>query len=80
MSKTTITLRVDEVHKTALDVLAASQKRDRSFIINEAIENYLEVQQWQIEQIKKACKEADEGKFASDSQVQTFFNQWTYAD
>jgi len=42
--------------------------RDRSYVITEAIDAYLEVNQWQIEHIRKVCAN-DAGEFASDDEV-----------
>ena len=76
MAKETIAFRLDENKRAALDAIAQSLDRDRSYILNEAIDAYLEVHQWQLEEIKKAVAEADEGKFASDEKVNSFFDKW----
>ncbi|MDO8757517.1 MAG: CopG family transcriptional regulator [Elusimicrobiota bacterium] len=76
MRKQTITFRTDIQRKTALDVIAASLDRDRSYVLNEAINNYLEVHQWQIAHIKKGIRQADAGKFAKDSEVSAAFSRW----
>ena len=47
--------------------------RDRSHLINQAVESYLEVKRWHIEQIEKAVADADAGKFASPEEVEAFF-------
>ncbi len=43
--------------------------RDRSYIIHEAVDAYLETQRWQIEHIKQGVKEADEGKFVNPAEM-----------
>jgi predicted transcriptional regulator len=68
-----VTFRLDDDKLDFLDQLARSMDRDRSYLINEAIEDYLEVRRWQIEQIKKAVADADAGKFASAEEVEAFF-------
>jgi RHH-type transcriptional regulator, rel operon repressor / antitoxin RelB len=68
-----VTFRIDDDKLAFLDELASSQKRDRSHIINQAVDNYLEVKRWHIEQIEKAVAEADAGKFADPEQVEAFF-------
>jgi predicted transcriptional regulator len=68
-----VTFRLDEDKLDFLDQLARSMDRDRSYLINQAIEDYLEVRRWQIEQIKKAVADADAGKFASEEEVEAFF-------
>lgn len=69
MSKTTISFRMDEARKPALDALARSQQRDRSFLINEALDNYLEVQAWQIDHISRGLSEADRDEFVSSDDM-----------
>lgn len=68
-----VTFRLDDDKLDFLDQLARSMDRDRSYLINQAIEDYLEVRRWQIEQIRKAVADADAGKFASAAEVEAFF-------
>lgn len=77
MSKENITFRLDSEKRTALDVIAAGLDRDRSYILNEAINLYLEMHQWQIEEIQRGIAEADAGDFASKEEVQTVFARLT---
>jgi len=65
MHRETLTFRIDPETKAALDALAGALDRDRSYIINEAVDAYLETQRWQIAHIKQGLKQADEGKFVS---------------
>ena len=73
--KTGISLRIEEEKIDKLDKLAKLTKRDRSFHINEAIENYLEVQDWQIDRIKEALKHADNNDFASSDEILKVFSR-----
>lgn len=68
-----VTFRIDDDKLAFLDELASSQKRDRSHIINQAVDNYIEVKRWHLEQIQKAVADADAGKFASPEEVEAFF-------
>jgi predicted transcriptional regulator len=68
-----VTFRLDDDKLQFLDQLAKSQDRDRSYLINQAVEGYLEVRRWHIEQIKKAVADADAGRFASPEEVEAFF-------
>ncbi len=76
MSKQTITFRVDAQKRKALDAIAAGMDRDRSYVLNEAISNYLEVHQWQVAHIKEGLRQADAGEFAKDSKVSSAFARW----
>lgn len=73
MRKNTITFRVDAKKKRALDAIAAGMVRDRSYVINEAIDNYLDVRQWQLEHLKEGLRQARAGIFATDAEVAAFF-------
>lgn len=68
-----ITFRIDDSTLHSLDQLAKAMDRDRSFVINEAVGNYLEVKQWHAEQIQNAIAEADAGEFATDAEVDEAF-------
>lgn len=68
-----VTFRMDDDKLEFLDKLAKTMDRDRSHLIKEAVENYLDVKRWHIEQIEKAVADADAGKFASPEEVEAFF-------
>lgn len=76
MNKRTITFRMDAQKRKALDAIAVGIDRDRSYVLNEAINNYLEVHQWQVAHIKEGLRQADAGKFAKDSEVSAAFARW----
>jgi predicted transcriptional regulator len=40
-------------------------------VINAAIENYLEMHQWQLEQIKQGIKDSEEGRSYTTSQIRS---------
>ena len=71
-----VTFRLDDDKLQFLDRLAQSMDRDRSYLITQAVESYLEVRRWHIEEIKKAVVEADAGNFASPEEVQATFDSF----
>ena len=73
LAREAVTVRMDAEKRAALDTLARALKRDRSFLINEAVDDYLAVQRWQIAEIEKGLREADAGDFASDAEVEAAF-------
>jgi predicted transcriptional regulator len=79
MSKENITFRLDSETRAALDAIATVMERDRSAILNEAVRLYLELHQWQIEEIQQGIAEADAGDFASDAEVDDLFAKLTHA-
>jgi predicted transcriptional regulator len=56
-------------------LLSKAISRSKSYLAAEAIEAYVNDQQWQIEAIIGGIKEADEGRFATDQQVQKSFRK-----
>ena len=76
MDRQTISFRLGTERKEALDAIAAALDRDRSYILNEAIDAYLEVHRWQIEHIKEGIRQADAGEFATDAEVTAAFARW----
>jgi predicted transcriptional regulator len=61
MSKETISFRIEAKKRAAVDALAGALDRDRSAVINEAIDAYLELHHWQVEHIRRALVEAESG-------------------
>jgi predicted transcriptional regulator len=76
MSKNAISVRVPDETIEDLDKLAKVRQRDRSFLVNEAIDLLLDMHQWQIQHIKEGLRQAKEGKMASKAQVQAQIDQW----
>lgn len=58
MPKATITLRIEDDKRQALVQLAVALDRVRSYVLNQAIDAYLDVHAWQIEHIKEGLKQA----------------------
>lgn len=54
-----LTVRVKPVTKTRLAAMAKATSRSQSYVIEEALELYLEVNEWQINGIHAALTEAD---------------------
>ncbi len=66
MSTAVLTLRINNKTKLMLDRLANATHRTKSFLAAEAIERYIELEAWQVKEIKAALKEADKKDFVSD--------------
>ncbi len=79
MSKENITFRLDSDKRATLDAIAAGMNRDRSYILNEAIAAYLEIHQWQIDEIQQGIAESEAGDFASEAEVEAMFTKLTHA-
>lgn len=73
---TTMTIRLEPELKTRLDQLAEATHRSKSFLAAEAIRDFVDLNEWQVQEIRAAIKEADEGDFATDKEVNKTFNKW----
>lgn len=72
-----LTLRLDPKLKKQLDLLSHAVNRSRSFVAAEAIREYVELNNWQIDETVKALAEADHGDFSSEKDVQRTIKKWT---
>jgi len=52
-----LTLRLNSKLKKKLDNLAKTTERSSSFLVAEAIREYVALNEWQIEEIKKGLRE-----------------------
>lgn len=60
--KKSVSFRLDAKKLAELDSLANAQARDRTYLLGEALEAYLDVQRWQLEHIREGVRQADAGK------------------
>jgi len=71
-----VSLRLDTKLKKRLGRLSRTMNRSRSFVAAEAIREYVALNEWQIEEIKKGLAEADRGEFATKKDVTQVLNKW----
>ena len=71
MSRTekTISFRAVAEKIEALDALAAAQDRSRSYLINEAITNYIELHAYQDALVRKGMEEMRKGRVVGHEDV-----------
>jgi predicted transcriptional regulator len=62
-----ITIRTAKVSE--IDALASAMDRSRNYIVNQAIEQYLEANAWQLARIAAGIEAAREGKVMPADQV-----------
>jgi predicted transcriptional regulator len=73
---TTMTIRLEPELKHRLDLLAEATHRSKSFLAAEALREFVELNEWQISEIKQALSEADAEDFASDQDVKDTLDKW----
>ena len=76
MSSTTVSVRIDPAIKKRLEKLAKRTGHSRSFLATEAIDEYLELNEWQVVGIQKAITSFDEGRSVSHRQVKDWVSSW----
>ena len=72
----TLSFRTQDETKQRLDAIAQQQNRDRSFIINQAIDYYLSLYDWHVKHIMQGVEQAAKQEFASDNEVKKVFDKW----
>jgi RHH-type transcriptional regulator, rel operon repressor / antitoxin RelB len=76
MRSATFTVRVDAAAKKRLERLAKRIGRSRSFLAAEAINEYLDVNDWQVAGIKQAITSLDRGEGFPHDQVKDWITSW----
>ena len=76
MSTEAFTIRSDSNKVKKLDQLANKLDRSRNYLVNQAIEQYLDINAWQIQQIKLGIIADDEGRFVDDAEMERVFNKY----
>ena len=69
--KGVMTIRIGADLKNKLDRMAKATARTKSYLIEDAIREYLEVNGWQIEAIQEGVRQADAGQLVPHETVQT---------
>ena len=73
---TTMTLRLEDDIKDRLETLAGATQRSKSYLAAEAVRDYVELNEWQIQETRQALTEADVGDFASAEELATLAAKW----
>ena len=73
--KVNVTCRIAGDRVALLDKLGTHYDRDRSYLVNQAVEGFLAMHEWQIAEIERALKEAEAGDFATDAEVRETFKK-----
>jgi predicted transcriptional regulator len=76
MASSTFTVRIDTRIKKRLERLAKATGRSRSFLAAEAIQEYVDVNEWQVAAIKRAIASLDRGEGVSHESVKEWVSSW----
>lgn len=75
---TQISIRTSEDLILKFNALAKETDRSRAYLINQALEEYIAREAWQVAEIRKALQEADAGDFATDEEIAALDTKWGY--
>ena len=75
----TISFRIAEEKVAALDSIAKTMDRDRSYLLNEAVENYLAEQQQFAALVEEGREDMRHGRFLTQNEVERKVEQWETA-
>ena len=61
---------------TELEARTKATSRTKSFLMVEALREYLQVQAWHVQDINDGLAEANNGEFATENEVAMFFAKY----
>ncbi|AFZ24865.1 putative transcriptional regulator [Cylindrospermum stagnale PCC 7417] len=70
-----VTFRTEAAKLATLDALSESLGRDRTSLLNEALDAFIEVQTWHKREIMKALEEVRRGEVISEEEMDEFFKE-----
>lgn len=70
------TVRIEDDVLGRIDGLAVSLSRSRSWVIKQAIERFLEYEEWFVEEVREGLREIARGEVATDDEVNARFAKW----
>jgi predicted transcriptional regulator len=65
----TLNFRTEESKRDEIDRIAKSLDRDRTWVLNEAVSNYLDLHRWQLEHIENGMRNQAEGRTYSTAEA-----------
>lgn len=74
MGTEAFSVRADSSKVKQLDRLAKQMDRSRNYVVNQAIDQLLDLHAWQDKRVKEGILAADQGRFASDDEMERVFD------
>lgn len=66
---TTMTVRLNDTLKARLEQLSEMTARSKSFLAAEAISQYIDINEWQINEVKQGLVEADADELIAHTDI-----------
>lgn len=70
------TVRMADTLLRRVDGIAESLNRPRSWIINQALERFVDYEEWYIQEVESGLAELNRGEVAADKEVVDRFKKW----
>jgi predicted transcriptional regulator len=71
-----ISFRIDPEKVAELDVIAKAMDRDRSYLLNEAVERYLSEQRRFAAMVEEGLEASRKGDLIDDEEVEAMIDSW----
>jgi predicted transcriptional regulator len=76
MAKTSISVRVDAELGDQLSTVAARLDRPKSWVVEHALKEFIELQLWQFAAIEEGLQDADAGRVVPHEAVVAWVESW----
>jgi len=73
---TSMSMRLPSELASRLGELAEATGRTKSFLVLQAIQDFVEREAWQVAEITQGLREADAGDFATDEEMAAMDAKW----
>lgn len=71
-----ISIRIEDSVANKIDAIAKIQDRDRSYIINKAIKNYIKHEEYILDQINRGLKDIEDGNVITEDELKNSINKF----
>ncbi len=71
-----LSLRISEQKAREIETLAKATDRSKSWLLEQALDAYLETQSWQVARIERGLAEIDRGEAVSHEEVAEWLSGW----
>ena len=71
-----LSIKLSSGVKKRLEAIAARSKRSESALAAEAISTYIDLDEWQISEIRKGIQDADSGRVVDHERVSKWLKTW----
>ena len=75
-SPRTVSFRIAPEKVAELDLIAKALDRDRSYLLNEAVESYLSEQQRFAAMVEEGLEDMRSGRYFTDEEVEHMVDEW----